>query len=86
MVSITLMHEPMQKSMRVLVPCALFFHGEDDHEYLLVQVFVHRVRKYLGSYLLQLADCEDVCVVFSAGIGENSPKIRTLTCQHLEVR
>ena len=47
---------------------------------------MHRLRKYLGAYLLQLADCADVCIVFSAGIGENSAMIRTLTCQHLQVR
>ena len=51
-----------------------------------MQVFVHRLRKYLGSYLIQLADCEDVCIVFSAGIGENSALIRSMACQHLQVR
>lgn len=51
-----------------------------------MQVFIHRLRKYLGAYLIQLADCKDVCIVFSAGIGENSAIIRSLTCQRLEVR
>lgn len=49
-------------------------------------MFVHRLRKYLGAYLLQLADCRDVCIVFSGGIGENSAIIRSKTLQGLEVR
>ena len=47
---------------------------------------MHRLRKYLGAYLLQLADCKDVCIVFSGGIGENSAIIRSKTLQGLKVR
>lgn len=54
-------------------------------ELLCVQVLVHRLRKYLGAYLMQLADCKDVCIVFSGGIGENSAIIRSKTLQGLEV-
>ena len=50
------------------------------------QVFVHRLRKYLGSYLLQLADLDDVAIIFSGGIGENSPLVRSMALQGLEVR
>lgn len=42
---------------------------------LALQVYVHRVRKYLGAYLVQLGGRVDA-IVFSAGIGENSPYIR----------
>jgi len=51
-----------------------------------VQVFVHRLRKYLGAYLLQLADVDDVVIVFSGGIGENSSLIRKMALQNLDVR
>jgi acetate kinase len=48
-----------------------------------VQVFVHRIRKYLGAYLLQLAgSCH--AIVFSAGVGENSPQVRAEVCKNLE--
>jgi len=49
-------------------------------------VFVHRLRKYLGAYLLQLADLDDVVIVFSGGIGENSSLIRKMALQNLDVR
>ena len=51
-----------------------------------VQVFVHRLRKYLGAYLLQLADLDDVAIVFSGGIGENSSLIRSMALENLDVR
>lgn len=48
-----------------------------------MQVFVHRIRKYLGAYLIQLAgNCH--AIVFSAGVGENAPEVRAAVCKHLE--
>ena len=47
---------------------------------------MHRLRKYLGAYLLQLADLDDVVIVFSGGIGENSSLIRRMALQSLDVR
>lgn len=38
-------------------------------------VFVHRVRKYVGSYLIQLGGKVDA-LIFTGGIGENDPSIR----------
>ena len=46
---------------------------------------MHRLRKYLGAYLLQLVDLEDIAIVFSGGIGENSPLVRSLALQKLKV-
>lgn len=41
-----------------------------------LQVFVHRIRKYLGAYLVHLkGQCD--AIVWSAGIGENSAPIRS---------
>ncbi len=47
-----------------------------------IDVFCHRVRKYIGAYyaLLNGADA----IVFSAGIGENSPEVRSRICRDLE--
>ena len=49
-----------------------------------LQVFVHRIRKYIGSYLVQLKGKVDA-IVMSAGVGENSPDVRSLVLQDLEV-
>ena len=47
-------------------------------------MFVHRIRKYIGSYLVQLKGKVDA-IVMSAGVGENSPDVRNLVLQNLEV-
>ncbi|KAJ1491629.1 Acetokinase family-domain-containing protein [Baffinella frigidus] len=54
--------------------------GEENAQ-LALKVF--RVRKYLGSYLVRLNGEVDA-VVFTAGIGEHSAKVRTLACEGLE--
>ncbi len=41
------------------------------------QVYVHRLRRYLGAYLVQLGHVD--AIIFSAGIGENAAEIRRLT-------
>ena len=45
---------------------------------------MHRLRKYLGAYLLHFED-DLHAVVFSAGIGENSAVIRSMMLAGLEV-
>jgi acetate kinase len=42
--------------------------------HLAIDVFCHRARKYLGAYLALVGGAE--AVVFSGGIGENSPLVR----------
>ena len=49
---------------------------------LAVEVFVHRLRRYLGAFLVQAAPCDGV--VFSGGIGENSPQVRQKALGGLE--
>ncbi len=49
---------------------------------LALDVFCYRVRKYVGAYLAALGGAE--AVVFSAGIGENSPEVRRRICAGLE--
>jgi acetate kinase len=45
---------------------------------LAVEVFCYRARKYLGAYLAVLGGTE--AVIFSGGIGENSPLVREKIC------
>lgn len=53
----------------------------DRSAQLAIGVFVHRIRRYLGAYLAELADVNNGkgpdAVVFTAGIGENSALIRS---------
>ena len=49
---------------------------------LAVEVFCYRARKYLGAYLAVLGGAE--AVVFSGGIGENSPVVRQNICAGME--
>jgi acetate kinase len=49
---------------------------------LAIDVFCHRARKYLGAYLALLGGAE--AVVFSGGIGENSPLVREKICAGME--
>eukprot|EP00951_Prasinocladus_malaysianus_P044474 scaffold574379_cov46-Prasinocladus_malaysianus.AAC.1 len=50
-------------------------HDGDPYARLARKVFIARVRKYLGSYLVQLGGKLDA-LVFTGGIGENDVTIR----------
>jgi acetate kinase len=45
---------------------------------LAIEMFCYRARKYLGAYLAALGGAD--AVIFSGGIGENSPSIREKIC------
>jgi acetate kinase len=45
---------------------------------LAVEAFCYRARKYLGAYLAAVGDAE--AIVFSGGIGEHAPEIRSMIC------
>jgi acetate kinase len=47
-----------------------------------IDVFVASVRHYLGAYLLLLNGAD--AIVFTGGIGENSPTIRAAVCANLD--
>jgi acetate kinase len=49
---------------------------------LALEVFATSVRHYLGAYLLHMNGAE--AIVFTGGIGENSPWIRWLVCHDLD--
>jgi len=48
---------------------------------LAIEVFSYRVRKYIGAFLTVLNPLH--AIVFTGGIGENSPLVRKLICQDL---
>jgi acetate kinase len=54
----------------------------DARAQLAIDVFVASVRHYLGAYLLQLGGAD--AIVFTGGIGENSPAIRAAICANLD--
>lgn len=45
-------------------------------------MFCHRARKYLGAYMAVLGRVD--AVIFTAGIGENAPRVREAICGGLE--
>jgi acetate kinase len=47
-----------------------------------VQVYTYRVKKYIGAFIAVLGRLD--ALVFTAGVGENSPEIRELCCRGLE--
>lgn len=54
--------------------------GEADAQ-LALDMFVSSIRHYLGAYLVELGDTD--AIVFTAGIGENSPRVRSMVCRDL---
>lgn len=55
--------------------------GGDHRARLALDVFCYRVRKYIGAYSAVLGGLD--CVVFTGGIGENSPTVRAGCCENL---
>ena len=56
-------------------------HG-DRRARLAIDLFCYRVRKYIGAYLASMNGAD--AIVFSGGIGENSPEIRERICAGME--
>ena len=55
----------------------------DADAHLALDVFTHRIRKYVGAYVAVLGRCD--AVVFTGGIGEHSAAVRGASCRGLEV-
>jgi acetate kinase len=53
----------------------------NDRAKLAIQVYVHRIKKYIGAYAALLGGPD--AIVFTGGIGENSAKVRQLVCEGL---
>ncbi|MBK0420242.1 acetate kinase [Leucobacter sp. CSA1] len=56
-------------------------HG-DERARLALAVYAHRIRRYLGAYLVELGGAD--AIVFTAGVGENVPAVRADVCAGLE--
>jgi acetate kinase len=65
--------------MRVLVEEAAAGHQRCQ---LAIDMFAYRVRSYIGAYAAVMGGLD--AIVFTAGIGENSPEIRQAVCEGLE--
>jgi acetate kinase len=55
---------------------------DDRRARLAIDLFCYRVKKYLGSYLAAMNGAD--AIVFSGGIGENSPEIRARICDGMD--
>jgi acetate kinase len=54
----------------------------DARARLALEVYVYRIRKYIGAYMAALGHVDGI--VLTAGVGENSPEIRARACEGLE--
>ncbi|MFI5250925.1 MAG: acetate kinase [Bacteroidota bacterium] len=54
----------------------------DRRAHLAVEIFCNRAKKYIGAYLAEMNGAD--AIVFTGGIGENSPDIRERICKGLE--
>lgn len=55
---------------------------EDRRVRLAIEIFSYRVKKYIGAYLAAMGGAD--AIVFTGGIGENSPDVRARICEGLE--
>ena len=56
-------------------------HG-DRRARLAIDLFCYRIRKYIGAYLAAMNGAD--AIVFTGGIGENAPDIRSRICADME--
>jgi acetate kinase len=56
--------------------------NNDRRARLAIEIFCYRARKYVGAYLAAMNGAD--AIVFTGGIGENAPEIRSLICKGFE--
>lgn len=54
----------------------------DERSQLAIDIFAYKVKKYIGSYVAAMGGLD--AIVFTAGLGENSPFMRDKICNGLE--
>ncbi|MBR2948463.1 MAG: acetate kinase [Lachnospiraceae bacterium] len=55
-----------------------FLDGTSEDATRAMKAFAYRVAKYIGSYVAAMNGVDAIC--FTAGVGENSPILRTMIC------
>jgi len=55
---------------------------DDRRVRLAIEIFCYRARKYIGAFLAAMGGAD--AVVFTGGIGENSPDVRAKICSGME--
>ncbi len=65
--------------LREILPAA--DSGNERAQYA-IHVYVYRLKKYIGAYTAELQGLD--ALVFTAGVGENCPRIRAGACEGLE--
>ena len=70
----------LTNDMRVLQ--AELKEHDDRRVQLAIDVFCYRARKYIGAFLASMSGAD--AVIFTGGIGENSPEIRARICEGME--
>lgn len=54
----------------------------DEHAKLAYEVYIHRLRRYIGAYLVDLGGAD--AITFTAGVGENAAQVRADALAGLE--
>ncbi|NPA95237.1 MAG: acetate kinase [Thermodesulfobacteria bacterium] len=58
------------------------FSAGDPDARIAIDLFCYRIKKYIGSYMAVIGRPD--CLIFTAGIGENSTLVRQKVCEGLE--
>jgi acetate kinase len=56
--------------------------NNDRRARLAIEIFCYRARKYIGAYLAAMNGAD--AIIFTGGIGENSPEVRARICDGLQ--
>ncbi len=59
------------------------YDSGDPEAMLAVEMYIYRIRKYVGAYAAILGRLD--ALIFTAGVGENSPFIRHKVCENLQI-
>ncbi len=69
----------VSSDMREVISAA---NSGNSNAKLALEIFCYRIKKYIGSYWAALGRLD--AIVFTAGVGENSSVVRSLSCKGME--